>query len=73
MKFLPMLILSSMYLFSSEAFITPHELREMITHKNVVLINTTDEKTFHAGHIPSAVRADISSFRKQVGPYQLIK
>jgi thiosulfate/3-mercaptopyruvate sulfurtransferase len=45
----------------------------MITKKNVVLIDTTDEKTFNQGHIPSAVRADISDFRKQVGPYQLMK
>jgi len=73
MKFLLVLVLSSVYLLSSSAFITPHELREMIIKKNVVLIDTTDEKTFNKGHIPSAVRADMSSFRKQVGPYQLMK
>ncbi|MFK5938006.1 MAG: rhodanese-like domain-containing protein [Sulfurimonas sp.] len=73
MKFLLILVFSSVYLFSSNAFISPHELREMITKKNVVLIDTTDEKTFNAGHIPSAQRADISDFRKQVGPYQLMK
>ena len=73
MKFLLILILSSVYLFSSDAFITAHELREMITKKNVVLIDVTNEATFNEGHIPSAVRADISSFRKQVGTYQLMK
>ena len=73
MKFLLVLVLSSVYLLSSSAFITPHELREMIIKKNVVLIDTTDEKTFNKGHIPSAVRADMSSFRKQVGSYQLMK
>lgn len=73
MKSLLLLLLTTAYLFSLDAFIEPKELRELITKKNVILIATTDEKTFQAGHIPSALRADISSFRQQVGPFQLMK
>jgi len=73
MKFLLLSVFSFVYLFSWDAFVNPSELREMITKKNVVLLDTTDEKTFNKGHIPSAQRADISDFRKQVGSYQLMR
>ena len=70
MKFLLIFIFSAMYLFSSSGFTEATQLRKMIIKNNLVLIDTTDAKTFQEGHIPSAVRADISSFRHQVGPYQ---
>ncbi len=73
MRFLLVTVFSFVYLFSWDAFVNPHELREMMTQKNVVLIDTTDEKTFNEGHIPSAIRADISDFRKQVGSYQVMR
>ena len=73
MKFALILVFAFTYLFSWDAFISPHELRELITKKNVVLIDTTDEKTFNKGHIPSALRANISDFRKQVGSYQVMR
>ena len=71
MKFLLMLLLTTSYVFSS-AFISPTELRKLIIKENTVLLDTTDEKTFKEGHIPSAIRVDISDFRHQKGPFQLM-
>ena len=72
MKFLLALVLSSVYLFSMDAFISPKDLRQLMTQKNVVLIDATNLETFNEGHIPGAVRADISDFRHGVEAYQLM-
>ena len=72
MKFLLALVLSSVYLFSMDAFISPKDLRQLMTQKNVVLIDATNLETFNEGHIPGAVRADISDFRHGVEAYQRI-
>lgn len=71
MKFLFILLLATSYLFSS-AFVSATELKKLIIKENTVLLDTTDEKTFKNGHIPSAIRVDISEFRHQKGPYQLM-
>ena len=73
MKFFLSLLFSATFVFSSSAFIEPKELRELIIQTNTVLLDTTDSENFKKGHIPSAVNVDVSNFRKQVGPYQLMK
>lgn len=72
MKILLALVLTSVYLFSLDAFISPKELRQLMTQKNVVLLDTTNLETFNEGHIPGALRADISDFRHGVDAYQLM-
>ncbi len=72
MRFFLALLFSFTYLFSSSAFIEAEELRALIIKKNTVLLDTTDLKTFNEGHIMSAVHVDVSDFRHQVGPYQLM-
>jgi len=73
MKLLFLFLSTSIFLFSSTAFIKPHELRKLIIKQNTILLDTTDEETFKEGHIPSAIRVDASAFRKQVGPYKVMK
>ncbi len=72
MKLLLILLLSSVYLFSSEAFISSSDLREQMPKKNLVILDTTNPDTFDKGHIPGALRADISDFRHSVDAYQLM-
>ncbi|QSZ40956.1 thiosulfate sulfurtransferase [Sulfurimonas aquatica] len=72
MKFLLSLLLLGLQLFSSEAFITPKQLKEKLDNKNLVILDTTDTKVFNEGHIPNAISIDAGKFRHQVGKYQLI-
>ena len=63
MKLLLTLLLSSIYLFAQDGFISSSDLRKKLDNKNLVLIDTTDIKTFKKAHIPTAVQTDISAFR----------
>ena len=66
MKFLLSLLISTLYLFANDAFITSKDLHAMIGSKNLVLLDTTDSTTFKKGHIPSAIQVNISQFRHWV-------
>lgn len=63
MKLILSLLLSSLYLLANDAFISSEYLKKNLNNKNLVLLDTTDLKTFNKGHIPKARRADISQFR----------
>lgn len=63
MKFLLSLLLSSLYLFANDAFVSSEYLKENLNKKNLVILDTTDIKTFNKGHIPNARQASISLFR----------
>ena len=73
MRFFLALLLSFTFLYSSSAFIKPTELRKLIIKQNTILLDTTDKETFKEGHIPSAINVNVSEFRKQVGPYKIMK
>jgi len=72
-KILFLLILSSLYLFASTAFISSDELKSRLNNKNLVILDVTDAKTYKSGHIPHAIRVDASAFRHKVKKYQLMK
>ena len=61
-----LLLVTCLSLFGAPAFINSDELKEHLNDKNLVLIDTTDVDTYKRGHIPGAVRADISQFRHWV-------
>ena len=73
MRFFLALLFSLTTLFSSDAFIKPHELRKLIIMQNTILLDTTDKKTFQEGHIPSAINVNASELRKQIGAYKVMK
>lgn len=54
MKFLLSLLLSSLYLFANDAFVSSKYLKANLNKKNLVILDTTDMKTFNKGHIPNA-------------------
>jgi len=66
MKLLLTLLFTSAMLFANNAFISAKELGKKLQDKNIVLIDTTDLKTYQNGHIPNARQVDISSFRHWV-------
>jgi len=72
MKIPFLMILTSLYLVASTAFISSTELKAKIHEKKLVLLDVTDEKTYKSGHIPNAIRVDSSAFRHQVKKYQLM-
>jgi len=72
MKLLLTLLLSSLYLFAQDGFISSEDLRAKLDNKNLVLIDTTDIKTFKKNHIPNAVQTDISAFRYWVDKTYLL-
>lgn len=51
---------------------SPEYVEKHLHDKNIVMIDTTDAKTYAQGHIPNAVNVSISKFRHPVGPYQLM-
>ena len=73
MKITFLLILSSLYLFASDAFITATELKAKLNNNNIVIIDVTDEATYNKGHIPHAVRVDAENLRYKVKKYKLLK
>lgn len=73
MKPLLLLLLSTVYLFASQAFITPTELKQELNDKNLVLLDVTDPKTYAASHIPNAVNINAFDLRYKVDKYQLMK
>jgi len=73
MKLLIAIILSSIYLFSADAFIQPSDLKNNILANNkLVILDTTDSKTFEKGHIVNAIQVEVSDFRHQEDTYQLM-
>jgi len=66
MKLLLSLLISSLYLFASDAFVEVDYLKKNINNQNLVLLDTTDIKTFNEGHIQNAIQADIWDFRHKV-------
>jgi len=72
MKLLLSLLLTSLYLFASDAFVNSEYLQKNLHNKNLVLLDTTDLKNFKKGHIPTAREADISLFRHWVDKTYLL-
>ena len=73
MKTLFLILLASLSLFASKAFISPAELESKLNNKNIVLLDVTDEATFKQEHIPHAVRVNAGGLRKQVKTYKILK
>lgn len=67
------LLCSALYLHASSAFIASEYLESRLKHPNLVLLDVTDSETYEAGHIPGAVRVDVSDFRDKIAGYQLMK
>lgn len=73
MKTLFLILLSSLSLLASTAFISSAELKNKLENKNLILLDVTDKQTYQAGHIPNAVLADVSLFRYKVEKHQLMQ
>jgi thiosulfate/3-mercaptopyruvate sulfurtransferase len=72
MKTLILLILVPIYMFGSTAFISSVQLKDKLDDPTVVILDVTDQKEYESGHIPNAIRADISAFRHSEKTYQLM-
>lgn len=72
MKFSLLLILISLQIFASDAFISSLELKNKLDAKNLVILDVTDADTYKLGHIPHAVSTNVSSWRHSVEKHQLI-
>jgi len=72
MKLFLSLLLSSLYLFAQDGFISSETLKEKLHNKSLVLIDTTDLKTYNKGHIPTAVQSSISEYRHWVDKTYLL-
>lgn len=68
MKIPFMMILTSLYLVASTAFISSTELEAKLHDKTLVILDVTDEQTYMSGHIPNAVRADAGAFSVRTHP-----
>ena len=66
MKFLLSIFILSFTLFATDAFVEVAYLKQNINNKNLVLLDTTDIKTFNKGHIQNAIQVDIWDFRHKV-------
>ena len=66
MKLLLSIFILSFTLFAADAFVEVGYLKQNINNKNLVLLDTTDIKTFNKGHIQNAIQVDIWDFRHKV-------
>lgn len=66
MKLILSLLVSSLYLFAADGFVEVDYLKKNINNKNLVILDTTDIRTFNKGHIPNAIPVSISDFRHKV-------
>jgi thiosulfate/3-mercaptopyruvate sulfurtransferase len=66
MKLLLSIFILSFTLFAADAFVEVDYLKQNINNKNLVLLDTTDIKTFNKGHIQNAIQVDIWDFRHKV-------
>ena len=72
MKSFLLVLLVTLSLYAHDAFINSTQLKQKLHSNDLVLIDTTDIKTFKKGHIPSAVQVDISKFRYWVDKTYLL-
>lgn len=72
MKSLFILLLLTLSLFSSTAFISPSQLKEHLNDTNLVILDTTDKVTFDKGHIPNAKMVNVGHFRHHIQKHLLM-
>ncbi len=73
MKSILLLAMSTIYIYASEAFISPEDLHDKMKNKNLVILDVTTKDAYETEHIPGAVRADVADFRKKVLMHQVSK
>ena len=73
MKKILFLLISTIFVYGSSAFVTPSDVKKKLLDTNFIVLDVTDSETYKKGHIPYAVNVDVSNFRKKVGKYQLMK
>lgn len=72
MKSLSILLFFTLSLFSSTAFISPNELKAQLNDPNLIILDTTNKKTFDQGHIVNAQMINVANLRHPVKDYQLM-
>jgi thiosulfate/3-mercaptopyruvate sulfurtransferase len=73
MKYTLFLVLSAVYLFASDAYISAEALAEKINEKNILILDVTDKENYENGHIPNALRVEVEDFRKPVIMHRRMK
>jgi len=70
------LLLLSLLAFSLQAatgFISAESLDKILSDKNLILVDVGSHKDFDKGHIPKAMRTEITSWRKPVALHQRMR
>jgi len=73
MRHLFILSLLAFSLQAATGFISADKLNEMLTQKDLVLVDVGSRTDYDAGHIPNAVRSEISAWRRPVELHQLMR
>ncbi len=71
-----LLIILSLLAFSLQAatgFISAEKLDDMLKQKNLVLVDVGSRADYDEGHIPNAMRSEISAWRRAVKLHQLMR
>ena len=73
MKKLLLFLFTTTTIFASSAFTTPLEVKNRLLDTNFIVLDVSSNAIYKKGHIPYAINVNVSTFRKQVGKYQLMK
>jgi len=73
MRSLLLISLLTLSLQAATGFISAESLNKILDHKNLILVDVGSLKDFDEGHIPKAMRSEITNWRKPVGLHQLMR
>ena len=73
MRLLFLVSLLALSLQATTGFISSESLNKILNDQNLVLVDVGSLKDFDEGHIPKAMRSEITSWRKPVGLHQLMR
>lgn len=73
MKYLTVLLLLVVELFSFDAFVKPSELAKSFKEKNIIILDVAKKDLYEKSHIKGAIHVDVKSFVDEMSPYSLMK
>ena len=73
MRSLLLISLLALSLQAATGFISSEALNKILNDKNLVLVDVGSLKDFDEGHIPKAMRTEISNWRRAAGLHQLMR
>ncbi len=70
MKLFVVLVLPLIHLLAFDAFVSPGELKNSLTEKNLIIIDVASKEVYKKSHIVGAIHVDVQAFIDEESPYK---